>query len=305
MKDNYRIERISADKLTHLLDLYKNAFGKKVSPEYFKKKFDTKIFGAEYIGFIAYEDDGCPAAYYGLYPCKVELGGSELLAATSGDTMTHTAHRGKGFFTRLAEHTYELAKQSGIVFAFGFPNQNSLKGSVSLGWEYKGEMLRYYSFRTGAIPISRIAKKINLSARIFGLKNDENSFFPNSHLIDGAGGVIHDRNYFLYKNYSEKGIREFNGARAWIKIDGALKVGDIELRKDIELKSCCRSIIQFAKRRGVPEVQFMTSAGTLLDRELSSLSKGMDAFPVGHFHFNTNGLDLSKMRYGMCDLDTF
>ena len=101
MSAEYKIERMSRERLKDLIPLYKDAFSKNVSLKYFQDKFDTKIFGAEYIGFIAYAGNNAPAAYYGLFPCQVMYDEKILLSATSGDTMTHSAHRGKGLFVAI------------------------------------------------------------------------------------------------------------------------------------------------------------------------------------------------------------
>jgi hypothetical protein len=296
---DYRIERISKQRLKDLLPLYRDAFSKNVPLEYFIRKFDTNNFGAECIGFIAYHSGGQPAAYYGLFPCRVVFGGEVVLSATSGDTMTHSAHRGKGLFLQLASRTYELAKAEGVKFAYGFPNQDSLKGSVKLGWKYEGDHLRFYSMKIKTLPIAKIKRKIRgdkLPAKITP------GLFPNSL---GDHCVLHDEAYSRYKAYSKKRIANIGGARVWIKVDGVLKVGDIECTSHFEMRTFLEALREFCLFRGINEAQFLTSKDTWLDKGLSEHLKGMDAFPVGHFDFDAGGRDLKLMKYNMCDLDTF
>src|SRR5207244_789927 len=83
-------------------------------------------------------------------------------AAVSGDTMTHSEHRGKGLFVELAKRTFQLAKESRIRFAYGFPNQNSLKGSVHAGWKYSGDQLKNFTVRVNTIPFARLSRKLKL-----------------------------------------------------------------------------------------------------------------------------------------------
>ena len=300
MSEGYHIQRISFDRLKDLIPLYADAFNKMAKLEYFQNKFATKVFGAEYIGYIAYAENETPAAYYGLFPCLAELDGRTILSATSGDTMTHSAHRGKGLFMQLAERTYALAKESGIKFAFGFPNQDSLKGSIKLGWEYKGEHLRFFSVKVNTLPFAKLAKKLNLQNR----KTSLGVYFPNSLREDG-GAVIHNNDFFAYKSYSPKYVEEIGGSRVWMKVDGALKVGDVERNAAFDAEKFLEELKRYAFKRGITEIQFMVSNDTWLEKKLSAILPGMDAFPVGHFHFDTAGLDLSKMKYGMGDLDTF
>ena len=300
MSEGYKIERIDNEKLKDLLPLYKDAFGKIVSLKYFKDKFDTEVFGAAYIGYIAYADE-MPAAYYGLFPCSVMYEGQVLLCATSGDTMTHSAHRGKGLFLELAKRTYLLAKESGIKFAFGFPNQNSLKGSIDLGWQYKGDHLRMYELKVSTLPLAKLKKKLGLNQ----MESNEGQDFPNSIGVDGQGCVLHDADFFKYKEYSPKSIQVLVGSRVWMKMDGVLKIGDVERIDNFSIKKFLIELKRFALWKGISQIQFMVSNDTWLDKELSSCLKGIDAFQVGHFHFDSAGMDLSKMKYGMSDLDTF
>ena len=107
---DYRFERVSKNNVKDLLIIYKDAFDKELNIVEFKKKQNTKEFGDSYVGFIAYDQNNTPSAFYGVYPCKIEYNGKLFLAAQSGDTMTHSKHRGKGLFTKLALETYNYCK---------------------------------------------------------------------------------------------------------------------------------------------------------------------------------------------------
>ena len=96
----YRFERLSDNNLKDLVLLFKNAFNKDFSIEFIKKKYATEGYGLKYVGFIAYATDNTPAAYYGIFPTKVRYNNKEYLCAQSGDTMTHSDHRGKHCFNK-------------------------------------------------------------------------------------------------------------------------------------------------------------------------------------------------------------
>src|SRR6187402_3609887 len=121
----YRIERLTEELLADLTSLHQAVYQKKIALDFFKRKYNTAFTGAMYVGFLAY-DGNQPAAFYGVIPCFINCKGNSMLAAQSADTMTHPDHRGKGFFTELAELTYQLCRTEGIQVLFGFPNQNSL-----------------------------------------------------------------------------------------------------------------------------------------------------------------------------------
>lgn len=302
MSTEYKIERISKERLKDLIPLYKDAFAKTVPLKYFQDKFDTKVFGAEHIGFIAYAGNNEPAAYYGLFPCRVMYNENIVLCATSGDTMTHSAHRGKGLFVELAKRTFQLAKESGIKFAYGFPNQNSLKGSISSGWQYFGDHLRIYTMSVKTIPLAKIVRKLKLK-RSVGINEREQ--FSNSLSQKNRGCVLHDKNFFNYKFFSGNRVAIIGGTKVWFKLDGVMKIGDVERIDNFDVSDFLRKLRSYALLKGITEVQFMVSNDTWLDIELSKELEGANAFPVAHIELNASKVDLTKMKYGMCDLDTF
>src|SRR5882672_9602253 len=132
----YVIERLNNDRLKDMESLYKAVYGIAAPENYFLKKYDTAYTGAEYLGYIAYNKENIAVAYYGVMPCFIQYNNEIILAAQSGDTMTHPGFRYKGMFVELSKITFELCREVGIRFIFGFPNQNSYHGAVNkLGWK--------------------------------------------------------------------------------------------------------------------------------------------------------------------------
>ena len=204
MTFEYTIERISRARLKDLVFLHAHCFGKKISLRYYQQKFNTAAFGAAYVGYIAYDDQGAPAAYYGVYPCKIIYNETVVTGAVSGDTMTHSDHRGKGHFVQLAQKTFELAKQVGIVFAYGFPNQHSYAGSLKSGWTYTGEKIKLYSFPVATLPLAKLARKLRklikfcyqyYLAFVWHFYRSGECCFQASVLDKDKGGVLHNAGF--------------------------------------------------------------------------------------------------------------
>jgi len=134
--------------------------GKKTTLNQLKKKYQTKEFGAEYIGFIAYDcSNNLPIGFYGVLPIEAIHFGEKIIIAQSADTITHPKYRKQGIFKILAEKTYSLCENSSIHFLFGIPNYNSFHGFIKhLGWEDKGRFIKFTrSIKT--IPINALVNK--------------------------------------------------------------------------------------------------------------------------------------------------
>ena len=87
------------------------------------------------VGFNAFAGEEL-AAHYVTQPVEVELKGEKVRGLLSLNTATHPNHRGKKLFTKLAELTYEYAKNNGYKFVYGVANDNSTHGFIKkLGFQ--------------------------------------------------------------------------------------------------------------------------------------------------------------------------
>ncbi len=89
----------------------------------------------EAVGFDAYFQEQL-AGHYVTIPVKYQIGAQLYKGLLSLNTATHPEHRGKGLFTKLANMTYELAKEERYDFVIGVANQNSTHGFLKkLGFQ--------------------------------------------------------------------------------------------------------------------------------------------------------------------------
>ncbi|MGF1555110.1 GNAT family N-acetyltransferase [Paucihalobacter sp.] len=107
------------------------------------KKFTTEFIEWQYaknpngsiVGFNAFSGEEL-AAHYVTQPVVVELKGKKTRGLLSLNTATHPNHRGKQLFTKLAELTYEYARNNGYEFVYGVANDNSTHGFIkNLGFQ--------------------------------------------------------------------------------------------------------------------------------------------------------------------------
>ncbi|HET7818339.1 MAG TPA: GNAT family N-acetyltransferase, partial [Bacteroidia bacterium] len=274
------------------------------------KKYDTSFATQSYIGYIAYKNDA-PAAFYGVFPCIVEYDGKKIIAAQSGDTMTHPSHQGKGLFIKLAKMTYELAKEKGIEFIFGFPNKNSYPGFVKkLNWVHT-ENINTYTFKIKTIPLIELAKKLKLTslyisyALIFIRRYvSQKTHFNNSIINNENGGLVHDESFFNYKSYTKKFILEIEDILIWLKLDGRLYIGDIETTSLEKFEKALKKLKIICFFIGCNKIQFNISPNTYWDKILKKKYKHQNTLPIGYYNLNSE-LPLEKIKFTGADFDTF
>jgi len=309
----FRIERLSEQNLSDLILLYKQAFGQDVEIDFLRKKFNTSVFGTKYLGFIAYSNTNTAAAYYGVFPVKVKYKGEDFLAAQSGDTMTHPNYRGKGLFIELAKTTYALAKEEGLCFVFGFPNNNSFPGFVNkLNWKHYANVNNYL-IKTKTLPFDKLAKKWDPFSSVYNryvngilksylcAESFENSLFQQNHEL---GGVVHDHDFKAYKSYSSASIITLRGKKCWIKVDGRLWVGDIEYCEEQEFDQIIASLTILAKKLFCSGIQFSVFENSAYDGFLKKYTTPFYKNPVGFLQLN-QGPDGGVFAYQGLDFDTY
>ena len=234
---DYLFERINQKHYHHLQELFLNAFQITPTIQQIEKKFNTKVLGAEVIGYLAIEKKyGKAAAYYGVFPLQLTDKETVVQAAQSGDTMTHASHRKKGLFIRLAELTFEACKEKNIKLVFGFPNKFSYPGLTKrLSWQHVDNIVRWdlkLNIKTFPLPklllkhnnffttylayASAITKKMSIEVADF--TNKYETIMPK---------VLRDENYLLYKQVKDKVFIRLDNIIMWIKFSDVLLIGDV------------------------------------------------------------------------------
>jgi hypothetical protein len=131
----YTFYKITENEFEKLIPLMQNCFGMDVNVEYFRWKFLDNPAGS-FIGFVAeHKSTGMISAYYGVIPEKYNLIDKECVLYQSCDTMTHSEHRRKGLFNKLARVCYEYLEKNEELNVFGFGGENSTPGFIKMGWE--------------------------------------------------------------------------------------------------------------------------------------------------------------------------
>jgi hypothetical protein len=310
---NYSVSRISETTLTDLKIVYKSAFGMDLNLEAFIKKQHTTDFGDAYVGFIAYDENNIPAAFYGVYPCKIEYKGTLYLAAQSGDTMTHSDHTGKGLFTMLALKTYEYCKENGFHCVFGFPNENSFPGFIKrLGWSHFDDLTPYL-IRVKCIPWIRLKTLFRIPQAVhnkwcrFQLKKWRKGEPFKSSCMDPETAVVdHSSDFFNYKTYKENYLIRVRGINVWLTFDDTfLLIGDMEKCSDEKFLDVVNGLKRIAFKLGLPHLRFHSSSNTWGEMMFKKYGAPMSVkYPVGGINF-TDKIPLDALKFTSADNDTF
>lgn len=130
----YRIEEFSSQDNEQLALLMKNCFNQDVPADYFTWKYFKNPAGNS-IGFVAKTEQGEIVAFEGLMPELYSIEGEQKIVYHSTDTMTHSEHRGKGLYTKIANAGFEYLRQQGKLFEIGFGGAMSTPIIQKFGWK--------------------------------------------------------------------------------------------------------------------------------------------------------------------------
>ena len=300
----YSVVMLSKDNLNDLDLLYKEVYGVERPNGYFTKKYDTSFTGVEYVGFIAYDKENRPAAYYGVIPCFIQSGKDILLAAQSADTMTHPEHRNKGMFIKLSMMTFDLCRQLGIRLIFGFPNQHSYPTMIKhLGWTETEKMSRF------TIPTGTMWNRIFLKTskehhdEVLNKLISSEPALKNSAIEEGYSSVSRNEAYMRYKTYTNSYVINMNSASLWIKVGNELTIGDIILKEN-NRRYFFEEIKALAKKLKLTKISFQVSGGCNLYDLFAYNYKPIQSFPVLFKDFGS-GLQLDRIKFTFADIDIF
>lgn len=309
---SYSFERISEKHLEDIRFLYSAVFENPLPGKDLENLFDTSSFGVYTIGFIAYDGNRFPSAYYGVFPIQLTTGKETFLGAQSGATMTHPEHQKKGLFIQLARLTYEAAKAEGIAFIFGFPNNNSLPGFANkLQWKFNGEMSKF-TLKNSTLPVCEIASKWKWIYPLYSTlirprvqkflipKTEFNSASPD----DGIH-ILKDTKFLQYKQrISDIEIIRKNEFVMLIKRSPHLMIGDVEFFGEERDEAFFQTISELGRQVLASKTILQFSPGHWMVPRLSKFIQPQSSLPVGYLSLSEK-YDLRTLKFSLSDFDTF
>jgi len=304
--DNYKIVPYHNGLIDDFYALYQSVHKQLLAKEHFLTKGNTSFTGQPIIGFIAYERlTNQVAAFYGVYPVLVNLNGQWVLAAQSGDTLTHGNHRRRGLWEKLVELTKDECKNRAIQFIFGFPNSSSTPGFKKFGWPFYPNKKNFY-FRRERNFIEKIKNRI-FPDMAFKLLNHK---FVGSEKISSLGfqsDVMRTDSYFSYKNkLSGARFYQINSCVIWAKVEpNTIVIGDVQANDNTSMAAIAKELAQLPSILNLCNLYFSLSHFNPLIAELQKIpgmSVSESEFVVWPLS-NLSGFE--NFRYSSVDDDTF
>ncbi|MEJ6686719.1 MAG: GNAT family N-acetyltransferase [Crocinitomicaceae bacterium] len=142
--NDYSIHKLREEDFSLIIPLMLDCFGLDVDIDYFKWKFIENPSGLVE-GYYAKDSKGVVSAYYGVIPETFVINGERRIIYQSCDTMTHSKHRRKGLFKKLALECYKSLRNENKLFVYGFGGGQSTPGFLKFGWD-KIFKVKYYFY---------------------------------------------------------------------------------------------------------------------------------------------------------------
>lgn len=301
-----RIQRFSKSLIPEFVELFKTSFGKPISASEVEVKYNTKAFGVEYLGYMAYHNETA-IAYYGVLPVPFVLNGKNVIAVQSADTMTHPDYRRHGLFPLLAKKTYELAKQEGASFVFGWPNQNSYPSFKNkLDWRDLGNMVKF-TVKVPTLPLAKLSVKVPLIRSpylsFFKAVSNAKSITSQSEITNNS--VKRSQEYLAYKETLGAFEIPTNFGSIVASMDYRLKIGDLSSVQVKDLSELFQGLKKICSQTGIDEIQFIVSPNSSYIQILESLDlEKSDDLPLMYWPFSDD-LEISELHFTGLDYDGF
>lgn len=309
---DYEFRQIRRETLPDLTGIFASAFGHSLPMDVIEAKHSTEFTGLRDLGFTAYTPEGQAAAFYGIFPLRLRIGGRSHLASQSGDTMVRKEHEGRRLFVRLAKATYADAAEKGVKAVYGFPLATSYHGLVrSLGWTHHGNFRRYQFFAP-TLPVSDLLWRYPFARRILrGWQNlllklfPRGRYFPGKLMESGQDCVDRSEDFWRYKfGVSDVKVLRIKGVNVIVKLEGCLGIGDVDTNDPRLLKAILRRLRLFCFFAGIARMRTYVSPGSPLDQALETFATPSEALAICYLDLSDD-VSARNVRYCYFDMDTF
>ena len=307
----YTFEPLTKKNQNDLKPLYKAVFGKTVSYKQIDEKYNTSYLGKSHFGYFAYFK-GKPIAFFGTILMLMQQNGASEISAQCVDSMILPSHSGKGLFTKLGILTFENLKNNNITFIWGFANQNSENRVLkSLGFTFH-ERFEGFKIFVAEKSLENVFRKFALT-RFLHEKYCSFIFSKYKSDIEFKGSLneknivksIQNKDFQKYKSNNSNFVIKINNIFFWIKIQGGLLVGDIQLNDESNFDEALNKLIKLAKMCCVKNIIFQTSPNTTISKLLKNRKiEKFESWAICYKNFSSE-FPLENLKLTLSDIDTF
>ncbi len=316
----YHFKRIEPDNLADLVFLVRKVAKKRLSTDYYHKKYNTPWASGQYHGWLAYDaQNGQVVSVAAALPLRAELpDGRQVPLTQMIETFTLPEHRGRGLMTQMVNKILSEHKENGTPLFFGLLNQNNVHGFVKkLGFTHTGKMV-YFQLKINTFPLEALCRRCHVPGLFHWWANRVLApfFAPsdapplgNAVVREGGIGVLHDELFFKYKSFTFNKLCRFSGIDAWLKFESGLLVGDVGLPSnctEAQLDEWLATLQLMARRAGLKQILFQTHPQSQLGQMLSTRYESKPSWSVCCLSDDEEMRPLlDKMRFGYGDFETF
>lgn len=291
-----------------LVIIFQKAFGKKVTIDYLKRKYDSTSLGIDSISAIAFDGD-IPIGVYGAIPQLFKDGNEEFLIAHACDSFTIPGYQKKGVHYNLALVSYDLMRKCQIKMVYAYHSENTYYSTKKLDWKEHIPMERFH-VSAAFIPLSKIFNKIGLNhvyQRFISKKLAAFKCTPEQNPFEKEDKIYHNysESFYQYKSgfYLHHCIK-VNNCFFYLKVDSIMKIGHVNFSDAETLKKGVQALIQICKSVGISEILFQTDPSSKLNEALCSIYDSKPSWLIGYLLFDES-LEVNRIGFNFSELDTF
>ena len=303
----FRYDFIKDSSFPDLQFLFKKVFGKNVTIEYLKAKYDTSYTGHKHKATIAF--DGIrPVAFYGVIPQIFRLNGKEELVGHTCDSITVPEHQRKGLHADLARKCYDELVRCDFKFVYAFHSENTYHSTKKLGWNEQMRMTAT-PVQCNQLPFGQLADILGWS----DLCQDRLRAQLQYAFIDTGchsevkdmkmDGRLYSAESNAYHSFTKNFWVELEGCTFWLKTDRIVHVGCTQAPDEASFKNGFRVLKKACAKAGFNRILFQTHPLSAVHTVVQGAGNPVESWLVGYKAFDE--LDLTKVLFEYADLDTF
>jgi hypothetical protein len=311
----YRLACVRGPDMGPLVPLFLESFRRPdFNLEWLKRKYACEYQGVGGFSCVAFTKEGQAAASFGMLPWPIRLGARTEIAAQAVDAATHSEHRRRGLFTRLAEMALEECDTAGVSFVFALPHPEggSYPGFVrNLGYKHIDDLVEY-RLPIRSVWMERIARRVGSLRGLYErhLGRTLRKHLPvdpvldNSLLLEGFAATGRDRAFHEYKKFAGNRVLAVDGGRVWVNINRGLLVGDLEASSEAEMERTVRALEGMAMRLGIHQIVIQASKDTRFTRFFAKRFPPYPCLAVVYQNLRSQ-IPAEKLRFTLGDHDNF
>lgn len=307
----YTIVRLDASNIKKLQTLSKAVWGHE--PE--EKMLYLKYYHPEpehaFLGYFALDENGNPACFQGTTRLSIAYKNETKIIAQSTDSMTHPKHAGKGLFYYIANKTYQLCKEKGMLMVMGYANQNSLPiVTGKIGFKV-ADYLQGYSISVRTLPLAKISFKIPFLKNVYSpyqkiifLKFKIPYQIPYSFSKEEVPVLLREDTLIDYKQARGVFSIKIESAILWIKINRDLFIGDMICASEAEWLRVMNKLKQLCFLAGISKIHFQSCKGTKEQSYFDKHYPHFESLPLCYLDFGYS-FPIEKYKATFGDIDIF